>query len=96
MGQSDFENANEDQIMQEDDQCGTELDFPEKEMQEWDEESKAIPKMKQSLEVQDLQGATDPYVSGRCSDTGKLICLICMSVRESWYKSLTENNWVLD
>ena len=27
-----------------------------------------------------------------CSDTGKLICLICMSVRESWYKSTTENN----
>ena len=28
-----------------------------------------------------------------CSDPGKLICLICMSVRESLYKSLTENNW---
>ena len=28
-----------------------------------------------------------------CSDTGKLISLICMSVRESLYKSLTENNW---
>ena len=27
------------------------------------------------------------------SDTGKLICLIYMSVRESLYKSLTENNW---
>ena len=26
------------------------------------------------------------------SDTGKLICLICMSVRESLHKSLTENN----
>ena len=27
-----------------------------------------------------------------CSDTDKLICLICMSVRESLYKSLIENN----
>ena len=27
-----------------------------------------------------------------CSDTVKLICLICMSVRESRYESLTENN----
>ena len=27
-----------------------------------------------------------------CYDTGKLICLICMSVRESLYKSLPENN----
>ena len=38
-------------------QCGTDLDFSEKEIQERDEESKAIPKMKQSLEVQDLIGA---------------------------------------
>ena len=28
-----------------------------------------------------------------CSDTGKLICLICMSVRKSLYTSLIENNW---
>ena len=50
-----FENS-EDQIMQEDNPdyslFRTDLDLPEK-----DKESKAIPKMKQSLEVQDLLGA---------------------------------------
>ena len=37
-------------------QSGTDLDLSEKEIQERDKESKAIPKMKQSLEVKDLLG----------------------------------------
>ena len=75
-------------------QCRTDLDLPEKEMRERDKVSKVIQKMKQSLEeVQDLLGASNLYVSGRCSDTGKLIYLISISVREKKYKSLTKNNW---
>ena len=39
-------------------QCGTDLNLTEKEIRERDKGSKAIPKMKQSLEeVHDLQGA---------------------------------------
>ena len=38
-------------------QCEIDLDLPEKEIRERDKESKVIPKMKQSLEVQDLLGA---------------------------------------
>ena len=37
-------------------------------------------------------GDIDTYVSRRCSDTGKLICLIWVRVRVSLYKSLTGNN----
>ena len=77
-----FENSDEDQIMQKD-----VLDYSS--VQERNKESKVIPKIRQSLEVQDQLGA---YVSGRCSDTGKLISLIFMIVRESLNKSLTENN----
>ena len=56
--QNEFENSDEDQIMQEDDysSVGTDLDLPEKEIQERDKERKVIPKMKQSLEVQDQLG----------------------------------------
>ena len=59
MGQSDFENLNEDPIMQENDldYSETDLDLPEKEIGKRDKGSKAISKMKQSLEVQDLLGA---------------------------------------
>ena len=97
VGKSEFENSDEDQIMQEND-----LDYssvrdrsrsPRERNTEKYKESKTIPKMKQSLaERQVLQGALDPQVLGRCNDNGKLVCLIFMSVSESRYKSLTENN----
>ena len=58
MSQSDFKNSDKDQIIQEviliTVQCGTDQDLPEKEIWERDKESKAILKMKQSQEVQDL------------------------------------------
>ena len=54
--QNEFENSDEDEIMQEDDldysSVRTEIDLPEKEIRERDKESKIIPKMKQSQEVQ--------------------------------------------
>ena len=59
MGQNEFENSDEDKIMQEDD-----LDYSSvqdksrspRERNTRDKESKVMPKMKQSREVQDLQG----------------------------------------
>ena len=38
-------------------QCGTDLDLPEKEIWKRDKENKVIPKMKESLKIQDLLGA---------------------------------------
>ena len=95
VGKSEFENSDEDQIMQENDfDYSSVRDRSRFPRERNTRESKIIPKMKQSQEeVQDLLKAKDPNVSERCSDTGKLICQICMSVRESLYKSLTGNNW---
>ena len=38
-------------------ECGTDLDLPEKEIREREKERKVIREMKQSLEIQDLLGA---------------------------------------
>ena len=62
VGHNEFENLDEDQIIQEDNlKYSSVWDRPrslEKEIRERKKESKVIPKMKQSLEeVQDLLGA---------------------------------------
>ena len=61
VGQNEFENSNEDQIMQEDDPDYSLVrdrsrSSRERNTREREKESKVIPKMKQSLEVQDLLG----------------------------------------
>ena len=54
VGQNEFENSDQDQIMQDYISVRGRSRSPEKEIQEKDKESKAIPKMKLSLEVQNL------------------------------------------
>ena len=61
VGQNEFENSDEDQIMQEDDldYCSVRdrsRSLRERNTGERDKESKVISKMKQSLEVKDLLG----------------------------------------
>ena len=60
VGQKEFENSDEDQIVQDEPNYSSVQDRsrppPEKEIRERDKESKVIPKIKQSLEVQDLLG----------------------------------------
>ena len=88
VGQSDFENS-EDQIMQEDD-----LDYSSVWGRFWSLRERNTGErrgeQKDPENERPVRGIKPIRFMG--CDTGKLISLICIRVREIWYKPLSENN----
>ena len=96
VGQSDFENLDEDQITQEDDPDYSSERNRSRSFREsytGDRQGDQSNPENKTITWSWTRSTRDSYVSGRCSDTGKLNCLIRMSVGEGRYKSLTENTW---
>ena len=85
VGQNEFESSNEDQIMQEDgfdyssvrdrSRSSRERNTGERQGEQINPENETVTRSTRSTRC-----IRPIYVSGRCSDTGKLISLICMIV----------------
>ena len=89
VGQSEFENLDEDKIIQDDyssvqdrSRSPRERNMGKRQGQQSNPENETFTRS--TIPTRSIRPI---YVSGRCSDTGKLICLIYMSIRESQYVS---------